>query len=193
MEVEVDIRGHGDKLLLSHDPIVLGKQYCELDDYLSSFSHKIIIFNLKEAGEKKVIDLASEYKISNYFLLDVEFPYFYKATREIGFRKLAIRYSEAEPIEFVSAQRQEDGSPMCDWVWIDTNTTLPLDDNIINKINGFSSCLVCPERWGRPFDIENYIDVMRSLNFIPDAVMTSEKFAPLWEKLSRRLRFFFSF
>src|SRR3989344_3364391 len=107
--VEIDIRGHGDKLLLSHDPISPDLEYTELETYLKNFRHAFIIFNLKEAGyEKRIVGLAEKYGINNYFLLDVEFPYFYKATRKDGFRKIAIRYSEAEPIEFVEAQVKED-------------------------------------------------------------------------------------
>ena len=175
---------YGNKLLLSHDPINPEKNYCELEDYLAKYNHKMIIFNLKEAGyEKRVIDLAQKYNIDKYFLLDVEFPYFYKATRQDGFKKIAVRFSEAEPIEFLESQVSSQGDPMCDWVWIDTNTSLPLKQSVIKKIKRFSSCVVCPERWGRSSDIETYINVMRSLNFIPDAVMTSEEFAPAWEKL----------
>ena len=180
--VEVDVRGHGDKLLLSHDPIISGKSYCELEEYLSCYQHEFIIFNMKEAGyETRVLELARKYKITNYFLLDVEFPYLYNATRNLNIRNIAVRYSEAEPIESVTLQRDENGKPLCDWVWIDTNTKLPLDPSVISKLKGFKTCLVCPERWGRARDILKYKKMMKSLDFLPSAVMTSLERSSEWQ------------
>jgi hypothetical protein len=181
--VEIDIREDGGRLLLSHDRISPEKEYDELEDYLKNFRHAFIIFNVKEAGiEQEIIDLAKKYSISQYFLLDVEFPFFYRASRKNGFRKIAVRYSEAEPIEFSEAQII-DGKPLVDWVWIDTNTQLPLDEKIISKLGPFKTCLVCPERWGRPEDVKNYMDKMKKLSFKPDAVMTSIDCAKEWGEL----------
>ncbi|MBX4212071.1 hypothetical protein KW787_01265 [Candidatus Pacearchaeota archaeon] len=179
--VEIDIRGYGDKMLLNHDPIDKPSKYDGLEDYLREFHHAFIIFNVKEAGyESRIIDLANKHNIGNYFLLDVEFPYIYRATRKEGVRKIAVRYSEAEPIEMVEAQIK-DAKPLLDWVWIDTNTVLPLTHDIVNRLKPFKTCLVCPERWGRPQDIPRYIEYIKELGFKLDAVMTDEKFVPLWE------------
>ena len=186
--VEIDIRGYGDKMFLTHNPIHDGAIYDELENYLKVFSKKnmpFIIFNMKEAGyEQAVIELAKKYAIpqESYFLLDVEFPYLYRATRTEGVRQIAIRYSEAEPIEAVELQ-MIDGRPLLDWVWIDTNTTLPLEEDIVKKLSPFKTCLVCPDRWGRPEDIPIYAEKIKKLNFNLDAIMTSEKQAPYWEKL----------
>ena len=118
---------------------------------------------MKEAGyEKRVIRLAKKYNIENYFLLDVEFPFLYQATRGQGFRKIAVRYSEAEPIEAVKKQ-MHDGETLLDWVWIDTNTKLPLNLEVINQLRFFKTCLVCPERWNRPHDIPIYITKIREM------------------------------
>ena len=181
--VEIDIRGYGKKLLLNHDVINYPEEYDELENYLKEFNHAFIIFNIKEAGiEQQVINLAEKYKIKNYFLLDVEFPYFFRATRKDNFRKIAVRYSEAEPIEFTIAQTIN-GKAIVDWVWVDTNTQLPLNKEIYNKLKnaGFKLCLVCPERWGRAEDIENYINYMKENNIELDAVMTALKFAEKWK------------
>src|SRR3989344_2587344 len=179
--VEIDIRGYGEKMLLNHDPIDRPEKYDELEEYLKNFHHAFVIFNVKEAGyEQRIIDLAKKYGIKNYFLLDVEFPYLYRATRKEGVRKIAVRYSEAEPIEAVEAQ-VVDGQPLLDWVWIDTNTQLQLDADIVRRLQGFKTCLVCPERWGRPADIAAYVAEMKALNFSPTAVMTSLEEAPQWE------------
>ncbi|MEK6893470.1 MAG: hypothetical protein AABX07_04660 [Nanoarchaeota archaeon] len=180
--VEIDIRGYGSRLVLTHDPINEKGSYDELEDYLKEFAHRFIIFNMKEAGyEQRVIDLAKKYKIENYFLLDVEFPFLYQATRKQGFKKITVRYSEAEPIEYVEAQLK-DGEPLLDWVWIDVNTLLPLNENVIKTLSKFKTCIVCPERWGRPQDIKNYIDQMKKLDFKPDAVMTSEPYVEEWKR-----------
>ena len=180
--VEIDIRGYGKKLLLTHDPIDDPQKYDELEEYLKNFKHAFIIFNTKEAGyEQRIIDLAKKYTIENYFLLDVEFPYLYRATRKEGVRKIAVRYSEAEPIEAVEAQIVK-GKPLLDWVWIDTNTKLPLDSQIVRRLKPFKTALVCPERWGRPDDIPVYIKHMKALGFTPDTVMTHIKYTAQWEK-----------
>ena len=185
--VEIDIRGYGNKTLLNHDPIDDPLKYDELETYLKNFKHAFIIFNVKEAGyEQKIINLAAKYKIpkNKYFLLDVEFPYLYRATRKENIREIAARYSEAEPIEMAEAQIINN-QPLLDWVWIDTNTTLPLSENIINSLNYFKTCLVCPSRWGRPQDIAPYAKKIKNLNFKLDAVMTSQQYAEQWEKLMK--------
>ncbi len=183
--VEIDIRGLGNKMLLNHDPLQDGVEYVELEDFLKEYNRLGItggiIFNTKEAGyEKRILDLAVQYGINDYFLLDVEFPYLYAATRKNGVREIAVRYSEAEPIEAVEAQ-MVDGKPLLDWVWIDTNTMLPLDANIVERLKPFKTALVCPERWGRPQDIAAYAAKMKELNFTPTAVMTSIEEAHQWE------------
>ncbi len=185
--VEIDIRGLGGRMLLNHDPLQDGVEYVELESFLKEYTRLGlqggIIFNTKEAGyEQRILDLAERYGIKDYFLLDVEFPYLYRATRKEGVRAIAVRYSEAEPIEAVEAQIVN-GKPLLDWVWIDTNTTLPLDADIVGRLAPFRTCLVCPERWGRPEDIPAYAAEMKRLNFAPTAVMTSLEEAPTWEAL----------
>ena len=117
---EIDIRARGSDLILQHDPFLNGDK---LTDYLDSYQHGLLILNIKEAGiEQNVIDAVNQRGITDYFLLDVEFPYIYRASR-LGIRKIAIRFSEDEPIEF-----SQNYSGLLDWVWIDTISTLPIDD-----------------------------------------------------------------
>jgi len=178
--VEIDVRGYGDKLLLNHDPIDDPAKYEELEAFLKVYKHKLIVFNMKEAGyEDRVIALATKYNISEYFLLDVEFPYLYRATRSEGVRDIAVRFSEAEPIESVEAQIKN-GIPLLDWVWIDTNTQLPINNQNYKLLKKFKTCLVCPERWGRPEDISNYREFMKKNCIKVDAVMTSLTCATQW-------------
>ena len=175
--VEVDVR-HDSRtggLYLNHD-IGAGD---DLEEYLKNFRHRFIIFNIKEGGTEAVCnELAKKYNIpkENYFLLDVEFPYLYRASRNEGVKEIAARYSEAEPIEFTLAQKG-----FVDWVWIDTQTKLPLDGDIVKKLKGFKTCLVSPDRWGRPQDIPVYLNQMESLNFEPDAVMCGVQFLDSWK------------
>ncbi|MDP1689417.1 MAG: hypothetical protein Q8L47_04825 [bacterium] len=178
--VEIDVRHNPvtNQLYLNHDPGKENQNYDTLESYLKNYSHGFIIFNIKEAGiESRCLELATKYKISkdNYFLLDVEFPYLYKASRKDGVREIAIRYSEAEPIEMTLAQKGLVG-----WVWIDTNTMLPLDEIVINRLKEFKSCLVSPDRWGRPEDITIYKKRIEQLNFNLDAVMVGIEYASLW-------------
>lgn len=186
--VEIDVRGYGNQMLLNHDPIDAPEKYDNLENYLKVFAEQkmsFIIFNMKEAGyENRVIELAEKYNIpkEKYFLLDVEFPYLYKATRKEGIRQIAVRYSEAEPIESVEAQISN-GVPLLDWVWIDTNTKLPLNEDVVARLMPFKTCLVCPERWGRPEDVQTYAETIKRLGMKLDAVMTTEKEAKLWEQL----------
>lgn len=171
--VEIDVRAEGQRLILHHEPFAGGD---DLEKYLQQFHHAGIIFNVKEAGiEQRVMDLAKQYNVTNYFLLDVEFPFMYRAARA-GVRNIAMRYSEDEAIETVLKYKG-----MVDWVWIDTNTMLPLNANVVQQLAGFKTCLVCPERWGRPQDIPKYIDQLQKLHFPLTAVMTAEPYVQQWK------------
>ncbi len=171
--VELDLRAEGDRLVLNHEPFAGGEDF---EEYLKAFHHAGIILNVKEAGiEQRALDLCAQYGVKEYWLLDVEFPYLYRAARA-GNKQIAVRYSEDESIETVLNYKG-----LVDWVWVDTNTKLPLDANVIQQLQGYKTCLVCPERWGRPQDIANYIQQMQTLNFKPDAVMTALPYAKRWE------------
>ncbi len=171
---EIDIRTKGSELILHHEPYQNGDL---LSDYLDNYQHGLLILNTKEAGiENDILTAVRKRGNINHFLLDVEFPYLYKAAR-LGEKSIAIRYSEDEPIELVKKYTDK-----VNWVWIDTISQLPLNDAIVNELNGFNTCLVCPERWGRPQDILSYRSLMKALDFCPTAVMTNIKYVPLWEK-----------
>jgi hypothetical protein len=171
---EIDIRSQDSKLILNHEPYLLGDS---LVDYLDNYKHGLLVLNIKEAGiENDVLQLVRERNIPSFFLLDVEFPYLYRASR-LGERAIAVRFSEDEPIELVYNYNK-----LVDWVWIDTNTKLPINSNNKLALSSAQTCLVCPERWGRPNDIIPYRYSMKSLAFNPNAVMTNLKYTHLWEK-----------
>lgn len=172
--VEIDLRADGSRIVLNHEPFEGGEAF---DDWLENYQHGLLVLNIKEAGiENEVLKRVRARGISNCFLLDVEFPYLYCASRR-GERAIAVRYSEDEPIALVAHYRTR-----VDWVWIDTNTRLPLDAHTIATLRGTRTCLVCPERWGRPGDIEGYQAQMDALHFAPDAVMTSLMHAEAWSR-----------
>jgi len=171
---EIDIRARGSELILHHDPFKDGEK---LTDFLDAYQHGLLILNIKEAGiEKDVIDAVKQRNIPEYFLLDVEFPFIYRAARS-GIRNIAIRFSEDEPIGLA-----DNYAGMVDWVWIDTISRLPIEEENIGVLSTFQTCLVCPERWGRPQDIIPYRQQLRKMNFTLNAVMTNLKYIDLWEQ-----------
>lgn len=171
---EIDIRSNGNELVLHHEPMQNGQCFT---DYLDVYQHGLLVLNIKEAGiEDLVLDEVRKRDIANYFLLDVEFPYLYQATRR-GEKSIAIRFSEDESIETVKKYSQK-----LDWVWIDTNTFLPITESSLSVLNDFKTCLVCPERWQRPQDIIAYCAQMKKLAFKPTAVMTTMQYAQIWQE-----------
>lgn len=175
--VEVDLRADGDRVVMHHEPFVGGEDF---ERWLEHYRHAFIILNIKTTGiERRVVEMCEARGILDYALLDVEFPFIYKVLelgKEPRTSKIFIRYSEAEPIENTLQFRGK-----ADWVWIDVNTRLPLDRTVIEQLRGFKTCLVSPECWGRPQDVQPFMDKMRALNFVPDAVMPDEPYLAAWE------------
>ena len=171
---EIDVRAWGSELILNHAPFARGDT---LASFLEVYEHGLLVLNIKEDGiEDETLRLVRQAGVERFFLLDVEFPYIYRASRQ-GERAIAARYSEDESIETVLNYKG-----MVDWVWIDTNTVLPLNDGVVGLLEGFKCCLVCPERWGRPGDIKTYRHEMAALSFEPDAVMTSRMCVEAWSE-----------
>ena len=173
--VEIDLRSFGSTIILNHDPFKKGDT---LKNYLNQYKHKTLILNIKESGiEIEVIKIVKQHKIKKFFLLDVEMPLISKSSRNLN-KHLSIRFSELEPIETLNKFKNNVG-----WVWIDTFTKLPINNKNLKIIENFNSCLVCPERWGRPNEIKLYFRQLKKLNFFPNAVMTNPEYFKTWEKL----------
>ena len=172
---EIDLRSRGSKIILNHDPHEDGDKF---ENYLSHYNHGTLIINIKESGiENEAIKLAKKYKVKSFFLLDVEMPFICISKKDI--KKLtSIRFSEFEPISTASKFKNDVG-----WIWIDTFKKLPIKKSNINLLKKFKTCLVCPERWGRPLDIKNYFIKLKKYNFFPNSIMTNLKYAKKWEKL----------
>ena len=174
--VEIDIRSQGSKIILNHDPYKKGENF---EHFLAKYKHGTLILNIKEDGiEDEVLKKVNKANIKSFFLLDVEFPYIYKSIKKKQ-KNISIRFSEKETIETAKMMVNK-----FEWLWIDTVTKLPITKNNINVINKYKSCLVCPERWGRPNQIELYKKKLIKLKFIPNAVMTSARYAKQWLDLN---------
>lgn len=174
---EIDIRCFKDQLILNHEPFEDGESLIE---FLDEYDHGLLILNIKEAGiEHEVVKLVEGRGIKDYFLLDVEFPFILKNTLgDKSLSNVAARYSELESIETI-----KDLIGKVDWVWIDTVSRLPISKSSVQILNQFKTCLVCPERWGRPEDISAYKNKATEYGLRIDAVMTASAFISEWEKI----------
>lgn len=136
--VEVDIRPYGKGLVLHHDPFRKGEP---LGPFLDACNHALVILNVKGEGiERRVIEMAEERGIRNYFLLDVTFPFIIKCVEQ-GATKLALRFSEYESIDTCLALKGK-----VEWVFVDNFTHLPVDQRAFERLgNYFKLCVVSPE------------------------------------------------
>ena len=169
--IETDVRCQGNILILNHEPFVSGENF---EEFLRNYRHSLLIVNIKCEGiEKQVIQLLEKYDVKEYFLLDVSFPFIIKLI-DNGVRKLAVRFSEYESINTVKSL-----SSKVDWVFVDVMTKLPLSGTAHKYLaDNFKICLVSPELFGRPQDIEVYQKKMGEHRL--DAVLT--KLPQRWEK-----------
>ena len=173
--IEVDIRSHGDRLIIHHDPYVAGEDFL---DWINAYRHGTLILNVKEEGlEARLIEVMRRHSIDDFFFLDQSFPFLVKWSK-LGERRCAVRVSEFESIETVMALAGK-----VNWVWIDCFTRFPLSGCDASRLKkaGFKLCLVSPELQGRNAEAE--IAELRGLlfneNIKPDAVCT--KRPDLWE------------
>ena len=170
--IEIDLRGYNKKIVLNHEPFQNGITF---ENFLKYYNHKLLVVNIKEAGiEKEAIKSLKKFKIKNYFLLDVEQPFIWSSEKK-KFKNIAIRFSESENI---LNSKQYIGK--FNWIWIDTKTKLPINKTNYKLVKRYKSCLVCPERWGRPEDIKKYKKIIKQNKFEISAVMTDFKYAKLW-------------
>ena len=172
---EIDVRAWRNKLILHHDPFQEGEGF---EDYLAEYKHGLLVVNIKETGiESEALNALRRCGITNYFLLDVEFPYLYKASQR-GERAMAVRFSEVEGLDTVKCFKG-----LVDWTWIDVNTTLPLDLNSLATLSGFRNCLVSPDLWNRSEEIPIYLKQIKAMGFRPDAVVAKQENLDAWKVL----------
>ena len=112
--VELDLRDRGDRLILQHDPFQDGEDFAE---YLSHWRHRLMILNVKsERIEPRVLELVKRFNVRDYFFLDCSFPMIRQLVK-LGERRVAVRFSEFEPVEAALALAGQ-----IDWAWVDCFT-----------------------------------------------------------------------
>jgi hypothetical protein len=141
--VEIDVRDYDGDLRLTHDPLQTGER---LADWLAAYQHALLVFNVKCDGlEDRLRALAAQHGIERYFFLDVASPTLVRLVRG-GERRVAVRFSEYEPIELALAF-----AGRAEWVWVDCFTHLPLNPATHARLREhFRVCLVSPELQGHP-------------------------------------------
>ena len=165
--VELDIRDHDGRLVINHEPYSGGEPF---EAYCRKFGHALMIVDVKSEGiEGAALGVLEKNGIDNFFFLGLSFPSVVKLA-DAGEMRIGLRFSEYEPIEGCLAMAGK-----AEWAWVDTFSRLPLDKPSFRKLKhaGFRTCLVCPERWGRPGDIPKYRKYLEENRILPDAVMTS--------------------
>lgn len=176
--VEVDIRSHGDTLIIHHDPFVDGELF---ETWLADYRHGTLILNVKEEGlEARLIDMMQRAGIEDYFFLDQSFPFLVKYSR-LGVHRCAVRVSEFESIHTALMLAGK-----VDWVWVDCFTQFPLSHDDARKLQeaGFKLCLVSPELQGRDAETEiaQLAKLLQERNIRAEAVCT--KRPDLWERFT---------
>lgn len=163
--VEIDLRDYDGDLRLVHDPFLGGERF---GDWLKGYAHALCIFNVKCDGLEDAILEQAKGVVGDYFFLDCANPTLVKLVRR-GERKVAVRYSEFEPLEACLAFAGK-----ADWVWVDCFTRLPFTRESYAALKRhFKLCLVSPElqKHGRGA-IPEYRQRLKDLGVDLDAVCT---------------------
>jgi hypothetical protein len=168
--IEFDIRDSDGHLIVQHDAFKTGQLFSEFLEYCPA--NKFYIVNVKAEGvEELAIQMLEAAGIQNFFLLDCGIPAIMKLKKR-GERRIAIRFSEVEPVEMVTALQG-----CATWVWVDCFQKYPLTAEIAERFQqqGLKICLVSPDLQGRPDDIEPYVKELQDKHILFDAVC-----AKLW-------------
>jgi hypothetical protein len=179
--VEVDIRSHGEQLVIHHDPFVGGTSF---DEWIAAYRHGTLILNVKEEGlESRLTALMQAHGIEDYFFLDQSFPFLVKSVRS-GEHRCAVRVSEFESIDTALTMAGK-----ADWIWVDCFTHFPLSAADGKRLQdaGFKLCLVSPELQGRDpvLEIAQLKQTLDERGIVTDAVCT--KRPDLWEQVVARV------
>lgn len=164
--IEFDLRDSAGEVIVTHDPFTTGPLFSEFAPLLKG---RFCIVNIKSEGiEWKVLEVLKKNGIEDFFLLDCSIPMIHKLTQK-GENRIAIRFSEYEPLESVLCW-----SGKVKWVWMDCFTKLMArkQDMELFKLCKMNVCLVSPELQGRPDDIDVYINILAEQGISVDAVCT---------------------
>lgn len=176
--VELDLRDNlNGQIYIQHNPFETGEDF---EEYLKMYHHGTMILNVKsERIEHKILEMIKKYGVKGYFFLDSTFPMI-KLLSDNGERNIAVRYSEYEGIDTLKAM-----SGKVDWVWVDTFTRLPMNNELYTVIHrlGYKVCLVSPELQGQPEKIEAYAKQVMDEGIKLDAICTKTYNIDKWKEL----------
>jgi len=185
--IEVDVRYHENQLILNHDPFGHHHEVStKLIDLLKKWGgYGPLILNIKTEGiEKACIKVLKEYKVKNWFFLDMSMPYFIKYSekafndnlKDFSIENLAVRFSDKEPIEYALSFKNK-----ARWIWVDYYLKFPLNHKTISLFKNakFKICLVSPELQEKSiFTPKQLAEICKGFNI--DAVCTKKP--ELWLK-----------
>jgi hypothetical protein len=145
MGIEFDLRSDGDRVIVTHDPFTDGPT---IEEFFPRIGKRPCIFNVKCEGiEARVLALAAQYAIEDFFFLDCSVPAAVKLWRA-GETRFAVRWSEHEPLEGALAWAGK--ARFC---WVDCFTQFPGDEqDWARAAAAFRLCLVSPELQGHGVD-----------------------------------------
>ena len=180
--IEVDVRYHKNNLILHHDPFNHHiKKKTNLKDLLDKCSFDgPLILNIKSEGiEEECIKMMNQYKIKNWFFLDMSMPFFVKygdiayKNKSINFSpdNLAVRFSDREPIDYALSFKGK-----ARWVWVDYFTNFPLTKEafFLLKKASFKVCLVSPELHKEPIlSTSKLVELTKEFDI--DAICTKDR------------------
>jgi len=173
--VEIDLRDHGNRLILQHEPFSDGE---DAEPFFQAYRHGTLILNIKsERIEIRILELLRKYQIPRFFFLDSSFPMIYLLAKE-GESNLALRFSEFEGLDTILKM-----AGLVKWVWVDCFTRLPIDRQSFDLLKkaGFLLCMVSPELQGQADKIQSYRHFLESEAVFFDAVCTKLPNAPCWQ------------
>lgn len=145
--VEIDLRNHGDDILVTHDPFITDA--VPLREWLVHYRHRFLIANVKEEGLEPILtELLAEHGVRDFFILDESFPFIRKFALA-GLPNFAVRVSEFESVDTainLAADVQAQGHRV-DWIWVDSFTGAPINPHAAGRLrmSGYALCAVSPE------------------------------------------------
>ena len=169
--VEVDIHAYGDRIVVQHDAMKDGPDFC---DWLDAAGRRFAILNIKEEGiENKVLKMAENSSLEDFFLLDISFPALIRMVRS-GEKRLALRVSEYENYNVALKLTNKIG-----WIWLDCFDGFPLNKSECEGLvgSGAKICLVSPELHGphrTQEDILAFKSLLQDYAFPIEAVCTKQ-------------------
>lgn len=184
---EIDVRNHGKRLVVTHDPFLEDGE--DFENWLQSFNHKFLILNVKEEGlEDELLRILKNKCLSDYLILDESFPYI-KKWAMLGVEGFAVRVSEYESYRTALslASYLQKHNKRISWVWADCfeGRSLPIKEIDALKNSGYKICHVSPElhHLGSPEVWDNLVNKfildLICKGVVPDAVCTKVPY--LWK------------